>query len=530
MTELTWHPLQHSGRNERTYIHESGSRVTEDDQPSMWTEDWAPRTGVPPIMVKSGKSAGGEKTWRFAHSFILGRKGECDISVEDMVVSSHHASIVWQEGQWWIEDNGSKNGTYLDGQKIRRAALPHVCKVQLGHNGPILNLEILPPDTLLSPNDEPAKGEVTMLTDHYFANRSPETMGKQTRLFHHAFQRVEKKHKKRYQFIIGIVGVLLLVTATALIIQSRKVTRLEKLHSLAEEIFYSMKSLELQMRQVQIMVEKSLDPKLRTEFADKQRQHRELQERYNEFAREQLGISQEKLTHEEWLIYKVARLFGECDVNMPAGFVQKVQEYIKNWQSSSRYRNDLARARNMGYISTIARTMVKYDMPPQFLYVAMQESDFDIEACGPRTRVGIAKGMWQFMPETGWKYNLRTGPLMDVRRPDQFDERHDPKKATVAAARYLRDLYDTEAQASGLLVIACYNWREDKILDIVRRMPQDPRRRNFWSFLKTTRIPDETYNYVFMIFSATVIGEDPRFFGFDFDNPLESEVIDGAGG
>jgi len=503
--------------------------VTKDDQQSMWTQDWTPRAGTPVIVIKSGKSAKGEKTWRFARSFSLGRTKECDVTFEDMFVSSRHASIVWQDGQWWIEDNGSKNGTYLDGQKIRRAALPHVCKVQLGHNGPTLNLEILPPGVGLSPSDGTVKGEVTMLADHYFTDRSPETMGEQTRLIHHAFQRVEKRHKKRYRFIIGVVGVLLLATAIALFIQSRRVARLEKLHALAEEIFYSMKTLELQMGQVQSMVAKSMDPKLRQEFADKQRQHRALQENYNEFAREQLGISQEKLTREEWLIYRVARLFGECDVNMPAGFVQKVREYIKSWQSSPRYRNDLAHARERGYIPIIAQTMAKHDMPPQFFYLAMQESNFEIEACGPRTRVGIAKGMWQFMPETAWKYGLRTGPLIDVRRADQFDERHDAKKATLAAARYLRDLYDTEAQASGLLVMACYNWREDRILDIVRKMPEDPRQRNFWSFLRNTKMPEETYNYVFMIFSAAVIGEDPRYFGFDFDNPLASEVIDAAG-
>jgi membrane-bound lytic murein transglycosylase D len=37
-----------------------------------------------------------------------------------------------------------------------------------------------------------------------------------------------------------------------------------------------------------------------------------------------------------------------------------------------------------------------------------------------------------------------------------------------------------------------------------------------------TQIPQETYDYVFSIVSAAVIGENPRLFGFDFDNPLAS--------
>jgi hypothetical protein len=83
-------------------------------------------------------------------------------------------------------------------------------------------------------------------------------------------------------------------------------------------------------------------------------------------------------------------------------------------------------------------------------------------------------------------------------------------------------LYTTDAQASGLLVIACYNWGEDQMLPLVRSMPENPRERNFWRLLSQHRnkIPQETYDYVFYIISAAVIGENPRLFGFDFDNPL----------
>jgi membrane-bound lytic murein transglycosylase D len=482
------------------------------------------------IVVRQGGSPSSEKTWQFNRSFSIGRREECDVPLEDMFVSSNHASVEWQEGQWWLEDKGSKNGTYLDGQKINRAVLPHVCKIQLGHNGPLLNVEILSPGAELSFAGGAGGGEVTMLADHYFSDRSPETMGERTRLIHHAFQRVEKKHKKRYWFIIGIVGALLLGTAIAFFVQKRQLDRLERMHAMAEEIFYNMKKFELQMARFQSVVSRSSDPKLRQDFAEMQRQYQEQQQAYKKFAGEQLGISQEKLPRDEWLIHKVARLFGECDVNMPKDFVEKVREYIKDWQSSSRLRDDIALARDRGYIPVIARTMMQHDMPPQFLYLAMQESDFKPEAYGQKTYAGIAKGMWQFMPETARKYGLQTGLLVEERRHDRFDDRHDVLKSTTAAAKYLRDLYETEAQASGLLVMACYNWNENIILPIVRKMAEDPQQRNFWNFLKIRKIPPETYNYVFKIFSAAVIGEDPRYFHFNFDNPLASGTVDSAGG
>ena len=60
-------------------------------------------------------------------------------------------------------------------------------------------------------------------------------------------------------------------------------------------------------------------------------------------------------------------------------------------------------------------------------------------------------------------------------------------------------------------------------------MPANPRDRNFWKLLSKHRdkIPQETYDYVFYIASAAVIGENPRLFGFDFDNPLANLQANG---
>jgi membrane-bound lytic murein transglycosylase D len=91
--------------------------------------------------------------------------------------------------------------------------------------------------------------------------------------------------------------------------------------------------------------------------------------------------------------------------------------------------------------------------------------------------------MWQFVPETAIQYGLRVGPLADLRRPDPGDERDQYQKATKAAAAYMKDLYMTDAQAFGLLVMACYNWGEDQVLPLVRSMPANPKERNFWRLL-----------------------------------------------
>jgi membrane-bound lytic murein transglycosylase D len=176
----------------------------------------------------------------------------------------------------------------------------------------------------------------------------------------------------------------------------------------------------------------------------------------------------------------------------------------------------------MGYPKKIVAEFQKQNLPAQFFYLAMQESDFDELAVGRTTRWGIAKGMWQFIPETGTRFGLKIGPLSGFRRADPVDERHNWEKATEAAARYIKDIYSTDAQASGLLVMASYNWGENRVIKMLRTMPANPRERNFWKVLERHRdqIPKDTYDYVLSIVSAAVIGENPRLFGFGFDDPL----------
>jgi hypothetical protein len=130
--------------------------------------------------------------------------------------------------------------------------------------------------------------------------------------------------------------------------------------------------------------------------------------------------------------------------------------------------------------------------------------------------------MWQFIPETGSRYGLSIGPLASAQQPDPRDDRSNWEKATKAAARYIKDIYSTDAQASGLLVMASYNWGEQRVINILRRMPANPRDRNFWKLLENHRdqVPKQTYDYVFYIVAAAVIGENPRLFGFPFDSPL----------
>ena len=291
--------------------------------------------------------------------------------------------------------------------------------------------------------------------------------------------------------------------------------------ALAEEIFYQMKSLDVDVANLELVVANSHNPAAEEEIQRFRSRRKDMEKTYDKYL-ETLHVYSPKMSEQQRLVLRVARIFGECELDMPRGFTDEVNKYIKKWQSSTRLATAVKTAKEKGYDATISKEMLAQGLPPQFFYLALQESNFDPYSSGPKTRSGVAKGMWQFMPQTAMRYGLRIGPLADLRRPDPGDERDHYDKSTKAAARYLKDLYSTDAQASGFLVMACYNWGEDQVLPMVRSMPANPKERNFWKLLAHHReqIPNETYNYVFSIVSAAVIGENPRLFGFHFDNPL----------
>lgn len=48
----------------------------------------------------------------------IGRGNQCDLILDDPSVSGRHATIRFGDGQWWIEDEGSRNGTYLNENRL----------------------------------------------------------------------------------------------------------------------------------------------------------------------------------------------------------------------------------------------------------------------------------------------------------------------------------------------------------------------------------------------------------------------------
>jgi membrane-bound lytic murein transglycosylase D len=477
----------------------------------------------PSLRVNIRTTPAGEQSFHFTKSFRIGRGEECEICVTDDYVSRVHAEVVFEEGAWHVHDLNSSNGIYVRGQRLKRIRIAQATVIRLGVYGTEVSLEVEPAVPAAPVPNPPVSHEtiVARYVEHYFGKSGNDhAVGQHTVYLRKAFAQVQTKQRRRYGKIIAVLAVGALSVGVYAFYLHQQVQRQR---ATARELFYAIKSLDLDISNLEQALQDSNLQQGGDVIRKYESRRREMEKSYEQFLAT-LHVYDPKMTEQHRLVLRIARIFGECELDMPPDFEAEINRHIKYWQSSGRLATAVRTAERNGYTQFISQELLAHGLPPQFFYLALQESNFDPYVNGPMTRKGIAKGMWQFVPETAAKYGLHLGPLVDLRRPDPGDERDQYQKETRAAAAYLKDLYSTDAQASGLLVMACYNWGEDQVLPLVRGMPANPSERNFWRLLSKHRakIPQETYEYVFYIASAAVIGENPRLFGFDFDNPLAS--------
>lgn len=178
---------------------------------------------------------------------------------------------------------------------------------------------------------------------------------------------------------------------------------------------------------------------------------------------------------------------------------KRVVDHITYFQTRIREKFTLWLSRSSQYIPMMKQILKESALPEDLVYLSLIESGFNPNAYS-RAR---AVGPWQFIKSTGKKYGLRID--------DWVDERRNPVKSTVAAARYLKDLFNLFG--SWELALASYNAGEGKIQRALVRSKGD----DFWDLTSTRHIKRETKNYVPKFMAATIIAKDPERYGFEVE-------------
>ncbi len=191
---------------------------------------------------------------------------------------------------------------------------------------------------------------------------------------------------------------------------------------------------------------------------------------------------------EEFIKYEALRI----GIDVPNK--REVKKYLISYTTKNKKYFETSLNRSKYFVPMIKKIFSEYSLPEELAYLPIIESGFNPYA----TSSTGAAGIWQFVPSTGRRFGLKINKYID--------ERRDPYKSTVAAAKYLKYLYEYFHRWD--LAIAAYNCGEGCIRDKISK-----KRKNFWSIKH--KLPDQTREYVPRFFAVALIVRNPAKYGFN---------------
>jgi membrane-bound lytic murein transglycosylase D len=203
------------------------------------------------------------------------------------------------------------------------------------------------------------------------------------------------------------------------------------------------------------------------------------------------------------------------DFSVP--ITRRTLKYVRFLTRSNRGRDLFSSwmRRSGRYAEMVQQTLRERKLPEDLIWVAMIESGFRPDVKSPAG----AMGLWQFMKSTGGVYGLRVNRYVDLRK--------DPRRATEAAARHLRDLH--QRFGAWELALAAYNMGYQQLLRAIDRYNTT----DFNELARQRAIPSETANYVPKIIAAAVVANNLERYGFGdvkVYNPIHTAELTVPGG
>jgi membrane-bound lytic murein transglycosylase D len=183
--------------------------------------------------------------------------------------------------------------------------------------------------------------------------------------------------------------------------------------------------------------------------------------------------------------------------DLPLMINDQVASFINYFSTKGHGTIEHSMIRAGRYREMINRIFKEEGVPQDLIYLAEAESGFHPVAL---SHAG-ARGMWQFMASRASGYGLQ--------RNWWVDDRQDPEKATRAAARHLKDLYNQFGD--WYLAMAAYNSGPGTVQHAVQRTGYA----DFWELYRRNVLPGETRNYVPIILAFAIMAKNPAQYGLD---------------
>lgn len=172
-------------------------------------------------------------------------------------------------------------------------------------------------------------------------------------------------------------------------------------------------------------------------------------------------------------------------IHMP--YNNEVRSFINMYADKRKGLVSNLLGKNHYYLPIFENALEKWGVPQELKYLPIIESALNPMAVSPAG----AGGLWQFMPSTATGLGLEVSSLVD--------ERRDPYRSSEAAARLLKQLYETYNDWS--LAIAAYNCGPGNVNKALRRAGNP--NADFWEIYRY--LPSETRGYVPAFIAANYI-------------------------
>ena len=479
----------------------------------------------------------------------IGRGTDCDVRYDarmDTRVSSHHAEIRFDNGNYLVVDVGSSNGTLVNGKMVKTQKLRSGDKIVFGaQGGPEVKFEIdnnagrapvsngngavaqrgtgqpmqtpvgygAPPPghkELAPPGDAASLArEAQMKIAQARVMSGGQPSGQTMFIMADTLKKVEavtqrRSGKKWAKVVLSVVMLALAGFGVLGFIIWEQKQQIEK-------IVHKKDNLDKQIHKLQLEMQIESDPdKLQALEEQLTLLTGKAQAAIGELEQKDKATASKVVEGGDELDRSIRRILKKFDADtyaVPPIFKERLKYYIEQKTQNEHLLRQVY-ARKKQFWPIIVKEFSAVGLPEEIAYVAWQESNFDPYV----TSAAGARGMWQFMDFRAREFGMRVDPNW---RNGGIDERTDVAKSTRGAAKYLYNLLSEFGSDSFMLAIASYNKGENGMRRVLHQVGFRKEQRDFWHLYRLKKLPEETLEYVPQILAVAIISNDPKKYGLE---------------
>src|SRR6266851_309441 len=381
----------------------------------------------------------------------IGRAPDCDVrfdQVNDPKVSNHHAELLLEEGNWFVVDTASTNGTLINGRRITKHRLASGDKVQIGSGGQVVQVDfdgilvgqpsfkteaILLRAVPQPPHPIDDTEEISAISDRLKESADTQTArlaelaakkvalerakaggqssGKTMFIMAETMRQVQfstkAKTKKRWVKVVsavaGAAALVVFVMSVVIVQQQRQIALLVQ----------TKNKLDKEIQQVQAAMESETDADKLDQLEQRLAQLTgNVQKAMDDLGKADKSKAAEVANAGDPMDRDIRKILGKFDAKtyaVPPVFKERLQYHVDELLHAGNLK--FIYKRKQKYWPMILKEFGALGLPEEMAFIAWAETQFDPTA---RSKAGAA-GMWQLGADTARRYNLRVDAQGDAR-------------------------------------------------------------------------------------------------------------------